>query len=352
MVRMSDLLKVKPAKPSSYRGARAVTEKPKIIKQTSTESIVQRPVEPAENPTPEKFLPADNEGLLYAQLLAQTRTCYESMRMEEKIALGHLPDLTSALIRQMSINASEFMRLAIAEPQAASLTEHAVNVAILMTQVGLELELNPDLIQDLALVGLLHDVGMVKFEHLIQYPGPWKEGQQEHVREHPHWSRRVLAASKELPQFVANIAVQEHERNDGSGYPYGLKGANLDEYGQLLGLLDMYESLIHYRPFRERLMPSEAVRLLVQNHRSLFSDQTFKQFLTAIPVYPVGTWVRLSTGELAKVLDNRRENPLLPTVMVSRVDAQNQVIAREKWDLSKQRGVSVAGAAPSPRAGN
>ncbi len=351
MVRISEILKVQPkttqARPvpiQSPATARSpFSPRPAALSQKAPQPAVKAVAAPML-----KFEPSDQEGVLYAQLLSQTQHCFERMRHEERVELGHLPELSQALIDQMVVNAPEFMRLAIADERETTLAQHGVNVAILMVQVGLELELSRGLVQDLAMVGLLHDVGMVKFEHLIRYPGPWKEGQHDHVREHPQWGQRVLLAQKALPKFVSRIAIQEHERHDGSGYPFGVTGASLDEYGQVLGLLDMYESLIHDRPFREKMVPSEAMRLLFQNHRQLFSDATFKSFLAAIPIYPVGTWVKLSTGELAKVLEHSRQNPLQPIVMVSRFDAEQASIARDTVDLSKQRGVSILGSAGAP----
>ena len=139
---------------------------------------------------------------------------------------------------------------------------HAQGVAELATEAGLLAGLPAEDIVSLRRAGFVHDLGRLGVSNAIwDKPGQLSLAEFERVRLHPYLSERMLAFSPVLAPLAA-IAVQHHERLDGSGYPRGLSGSAISPSGRLLGAADMYHALLEFRPHRPPLGPEQAAGVL------------------------------------------------------------------------------------------
>lgn len=110
--------------------------------------------------------------------------------------------------------------------------------------------------------GLVHDLGRLGVSNAIwDKPGPLSAGETERVRLHPYYSERMLRQSPALAH-LGQIAVQHHERMDGSGYPLGLPGSAISIQGRILGAADAYQTLREPRPHRPTFSAAEAAARL------------------------------------------------------------------------------------------
>lgn len=306
-----------------------------------------RPSKPAAStPLPQ---PEDHHGsrIVYADLVAAAQRCLESVQQQQQIALGDIPPLVEQMVNRLLIDDPELLRLVMLGEERFSLAVHSVNVAILTMRVGLELGMKPVALADLGIAALLHDIGMTKVPHLLQAPQHLNPEEIRALREHPLWGERIARRCAELPSFVGEVIVQEHERADGSGYPNRLAGSAINERAQLVGLLDVYEALIHNRPYRQPVLPAEAARILTGDYRRAFSRDTLRAFLHALPVYPVGSWVRLTTGAVAKVVSHHEGVLFTPVVQVFR-DRYGQPAMPEMLDLYREPNIAISEAVPAP----
>lgn len=191
----------------------------------------------------------------------------------------------------------------------------AVHVAILALKIGLELGYAPDELRRLGLVALLHDVGMARLpEAFLHRKGPLSKEERALLERHPEEGARLL--DRVGPPWLAEVVRQVHERMDGSGYPHRLKGAEIHEHAQVVGLADLYESLVHPRPFRRRLDPVAALKEILHKERTAFPDRILKALIRALSAFPVGSLVRLNTGEIGRVIAKNPTFPLRPVVEV------------------------------------
>jgi HD-GYP domain-containing protein (c-di-GMP phosphodiesterase class II) len=145
-----------------------------------------------------------------------------------------------------------------AELKSPWMMGHARGVAELAAQAARELGL-PE--SDVALVrraGFVQDLGRLGVPNTIwDKPAPLSQSELERVRLHPHLSERMLAFSPALAPLGA-LAVQHHERLDGSGYPRGLSGGAISTEGRLLAAADAYHAMTQLRPHRPALTADEA----------------------------------------------------------------------------------------------
>ncbi len=104
------------------------------------------------------------------------------------------------------------------------------------------------------------------------------------------------------PQTLEGI-LQHHERWDGSGYPGGLRGAEIAPFARIIAIADTYFELVSKRPDREAYMPHEAVEYILAYSGELFDPELVLLFSRLVPLYPTGMTVKLNTGELGIVAD-------------------------------------------------
>ena len=145
----------------------------------------------------------------------------------------------------------------------ASTEEHTRRVALLAARVAEELKLPPSLRRDLAVGGLLHDVGKLSVPlEILQKPGPLDDAEFAEIRRHPEAGRKLLEELGGFPEKVRNLVSDHHERLDGTGYSNGLKDEELSIETRILAVCDVYDALVSDRVYRAAWTPERALSLL------------------------------------------------------------------------------------------
>jgi hypothetical protein len=195
---------------------------------------------------------------------------------------------------------------------------HSANVAILAAYVGQELGLSRARLTDTCLAGLTHDLGNVKLANGILYKeGPLSPQEWEDLRKRPSYSREILASLGGRYRAAAEIAHQVYERMDGSGYPNAIEGEQILPEARILGAVDFFETVVHPRPYKDT--PAGGVSYGLQTLMRMagqFGQETLKALVRSVGLFPAGTYVRLSTGEIGRVLSTNKRNPMRPVVQV------------------------------------
>jgi len=162
------------------------------------------------------------------------------------------------------------------------------------------------------LAAFFEDVGAYRLEG--ENPAA-EAGLEGEVRGHPEASAQLIDEMGESFRWMSEVALQVHERTDGSGYPKGLEGDEISEFASVVGLVKRYVEMITRRGVEaERFTPVEAVKFLVREEREKFPPEVLKEFLNHISLYPVNTYVRLNNQSIARVLSTGNDQPLRPTI--------------------------------------
>ncbi len=145
----------------------------------------------------------------------------------------------------------------------ASTEEHTRRVALLAARVAEELRLPATVRRDLAVGGLLHDVGKLSVPlAILQKPGPLDDAEFAEIRRHPEAGRRLIEELGGFPETVRRLVSDHHERLDGTGYPRGLQGCDLPIETRILAVCDVYDALVSDRVYRAAWTPERAFALL------------------------------------------------------------------------------------------
>jgi len=288
-----------------------------------------RPPRPHIDSRPEPAVSAAN---VYRQLVGEVNRVLEQTRKNEPVLLEPVRGAARTLVKEID-GWSELVSLALEKTEIEDLAAHHANVAIIGVTIGKELGLPPDLLQRLAFLGLVHDLGMTRVPSTILF-APRRLNREEFrlIIAHPGHTAQILRATGE--EELAEIAVQEHEREKGQGYPHGLCGDETNELARILGVADVYEACTHPRPYRKALIAYDALQELIEMRGDFFHPRYIKALMNALTVFPLGSWVQLNTGETGRVTITNRKNLMRPVI---------QVIWNEKGErLEQQKCVDLA----------
>jgi len=155
-----------------------------------------------------------------------------------------------------------------------STEEHTRRVALRAVQVGEELGLPPHRLRDLAIGGLLHDIGKLAVpDEILKKPAPLTDAEFGVVRRHPEWGRKLLGELGGFGESVRRLVLDHHERLAGDGYPRGLQAGELQLDTRILTVCDVYDALISPRVYREAWTHEQAIALLREEAGAAFDPR-------------------------------------------------------------------------------
>ena len=134
------------------------------------------------------------------------------------------------------------------------------------------------------------------------------------MRKHPVYSEQILREMGEIPEEAIVIAVQHHEKCDGSGYPYQLKNGQIHTFGMMAAIADVYDALTSARSYKPAFPPHAALGTIFSGKGNEFKSEMVDQFVKNLSIYPVGSLVRLSDGKIALVIKTNPRDSLRPKV--------------------------------------
>ncbi|MBS1160547.1 MAG: hypothetical protein H6R15_2966 [Proteobacteria bacterium] len=222
--------------------------------------------------------------------------------------------------------------------------QHSVSVCALLVAFGRALQLPRPTINEIALGGLLHDVGKARVpDAILNKPAKLSEAEYLQMQQHVALGVELLQQSAGIGATALQVVGQHHERFDGSGYPHKLAGEQIAPYGQMASIVDVYDAISSERIYHKGMPPPLALKKLLEWSSHHFSPQLVKTFIRAIGIYPSGTLVQLESKRLGVVIEQNESNLLQPVVRAIYHAGQKHYIAPEIIDLAKvqDRIVSV-----------
>lgn len=196
--------------------------------------------------------------------------------------------------------------------------EHAMNVSLLAMVFGIHCGWPREEVRQAGLAGLLFDLGKLRLPRsILTKPEPLTEEEWLQVREHPKWTRYLLEKSGFETEIV-QACYFHHEQPDGNGYPVGKVGGQVPLLARLIRILDSYDAMTTDRPYAQAMTVYDAIRMLYRGRAQAYDATLVEQFIELMGVYPVGTLVELSSGEVGIVIGQNHDARLLPKVSIVR----------------------------------
>lgn len=277
----------------------------------------------------------------YRDAEAELAHVASAIQSQRPFRIEPLESLATSLVSALKQN-DRLIVEALSSPSGSPLVTNLINVAILGTKVGIGLGYYGRELEGLALAGLVHDVGLFAVpQSLVTKAGRLTHDERMLIEQHPELGYQVLHRFGPEYDWLAQIVRQAHERSNGQGYPNRLKGRQIGEMAQILGVVDVFDALVSERPYRHRLLPHEAVKELLVAERATFPREIMKALVEQLSVYPLGTTVRLTTGENGTVVRVNVRYPLRPTVRIAEEERSGGELGAREVDLSLTPLVSI-----------
>jgi HD-GYP domain-containing protein (c-di-GMP phosphodiesterase class II) len=202
-----------------------------------------------------------------------------------------------------------------APPGVDYLAFHQARVAVLALRIGASLGYEPRRLGELGMAACLFDAGLWQMpEAVMRQADPLSAREQELYRGHPRLGAALVRRWDPPSEVIVDAVLQHHEREQGQGYPQGMRGPAIHPDAKIIGLADTYAMLTLPPAPRLGRPAHDAVREIVRSRHRAFDPVLIKALLHETSLFPPGTLVRVSNGEIGRVIALNRNHPLRPRV--------------------------------------
>jgi len=252
-------------------------------------------------------------------LLAEAKGLIKKVMSEtfkgKAIEVGPLEDVADKMIESVLDDADAFKCISALRTKDAYLLEHSINVAFLLVTFGKHLRLDREILKQMAVGGMLHDIGKIKVANeILHKPGKLTAEEFEQIKLHQVYAVDIMNETKGLSQVSKDVCLMHHEKLDGRGYPNGLTEQQLPQHGRMSCIVDIFDALTATRCYKEAMSPAAAFKILL-SLTPFHLDQTLVyEFIRCVGIYPVGSLVQLSDERVGIVWDSKERDGLHPIV--------------------------------------
>ncbi|MCP4002089.1 MAG: HD domain-containing protein [Gammaproteobacteria bacterium] len=256
---------------------------------------------------------------------------HHDARRKQPLTLQFAKQAIDELIQNFADDPNTLFWALTANHRMHHLNRRSVGCAVWALALGHHLEFNQAALHELMLGALLLDIGKINVPIVIQTKaGKLNKAEQNFVRRHVADGIRMLESAVELSAEAIEMVRAHHERIDGSGYPFGLKGEEISLYAQIAGIIDSFDALSLHRYYADGLSGDAALNMLREQRGKKFAANLVDHFINAIGELPTGTWVQLPDGSTGVVCAQNPTDPGEAQVALI-ANAEQQPILAIHW---------------------
>ena len=267
------------------------------------------------------IVPIDAElapaGSAYARTAEVLSNLFKDFASDNLLDLQEVDSVVRDMVDSMVRNPDALMLISRMLQEDKTVYGHGINVAIYLVALGRHLSLPKDMLESLGTLGLLLDIGKTRLPHeLLHKEGRLTCEEFETVKSHVSICLDILKNLPDVHPDVLEGVAQHHERENGSGYPTGLSNGNISLFGRMAAIADSFSAMTSPRPYAKVIPAYEALQVMANFGRDLYHPPIVEQFIRAIGIFPVGSMVELTTGEVGIVISHSKVRRLKPRLLI------------------------------------
>ena len=283
-----------------------------------------------------------NEGprarRVHAEANKIVRHMLHDIRLGQQIQLDRVEPMVENMVESIFRNQNALLPLVRLKTHDDYTFEHSVSVCALMVAFARGMKLEREVIHEIAMGALLHDVGKARIaDEILNKPGKLTDNKFVTMQSHVVRSIEVLKQTEGVSQIAMEVAGQHHERFDGTGYPFRLKGKDISLYGQMAAIVDVYDAISSDRIYHKGMPATQALKKLLEWSEHHFQPALVQAFIRTIGIYPTGSLVRLDSGRMGVVVEQSEGNLLEPKVRIFYHAGRQHYLPPELVDLAKSQ---------------
>lgn len=292
-------------------------------------AIPCRPVQVSHNAYPAPVSARREAGQarkLHRQIQQGMHEVLVQIRSDRPLPVQQVNQVVENLVESVLRSPDAFAWLARVREKDEHTYSHSIRTSIWAVMFGRHIGLRRHDLVRLGVAALLKDIGKLMLPDEV-LAAPKRDPRRElEFRKFVDHSVRLLAADSQMDPQVTEIVHCHREMHDGSGYPRGLRGDKIPVLARMCGIVTFYDEATNPRGVTYPVAPSKAVAQLYDLRGISFQEQLAVEFIQSIGLYPTGTQVELSTGEVGVVVEQTHKRRLKPRVMVV-LDGAKQLLA-------------------------
>lgn len=271
------------------------------------------------------------------------KQCEESVRSTiqkytyaEKDELKEIVKVADEIMSDILSQPHIMYNVSCVRKKSNELYEHSVNVAAISTLIALRAKFPRPKVKEIAIGALLHDIGFttVTVDTSNLNLEECEEKVRKEVMRHVIYGYTDVEKKDWISKTAKDIILQHHERMDGSGYPFHMKGEHLKPEVRIVALCDQFDSMV-YGNLMKRYKVRDAMDYIVSQAGVQFDFRLVQLFMESVAAYPVGTTVITNEGDTAVVLRQNYKLPTRPVIRLLKNAAGVPYEASEERDLMK-----------------
>jgi len=197
---------------------------------------------------------------------------------------------------------------------------HSINVSLLTMLIGKWMKYDYYSIKSLVSAGILHDIGKSKISPgILNKPGSLTPDEFTEMKKHTVYGFKIAEAMPGLNDDIRKGILMHHEREDGSGYPFGLKNEQIHNFAKIIAVADIYDAMTSNRAYRSMVCPFEVIEHMERENFGTLDHKIVSVFLKNIASYYIGDFIKLSTGGIGEIVYINPNNISKPIVRVDDV---------------------------------
>ncbi|MDR1469947.1 MAG: HD-GYP domain-containing protein [Spirochaetaceae bacterium] len=263
--------------------------------------------------------------------LSYTMNLFAKAAHNGKLPYYEIAERVREVVKELKVNRRYLLQIQqeVKPPVAGYLGSHAVRSTILSIVVGMQLKLPSHRLIELGIAAFVHEIGMVKIpSHIQESTGDLSAKDKEILFRHPVLGYELLKENN-FPMGISIVAMEHHERENGTGYPRRLSSKQINLYSKIVAVVCSFEAITANRPYKDARDGFNGILDLLKNPGQAYDDSVIKALIQALSVFPIGTFVLLSNNQKAQVIDTNQLSPRYPIVQIVDVtgaDGKNPVV--------------------------
>lgn len=269
---------------------------------------------------------------VFGQAVDNVRQLMSGVASGHMIQREDIDETIDLLYTQVLNTGNVFTQLQQLRQQDEYTMQHSVSVGVIAIKIGQTLGLKQNILRNLGIAGLMHDIGKARIaQEILNKPGPLDASEFREIQKHPLYGYQIVRDMSLNDPNITAAVLQHHEHQNGKGYPQQLKGDQINFYSNIVAVADVFDALTSDRVYRPRMPLLAALNEITDQNRGHFDPiiarGLFQYFMNLAP----GAKVVLNTRESASVVLINNKEPNRPLVRT----------AERFIDLEQERNVSI-----------
>ncbi|MDF4309115.1 HD-GYP domain-containing protein, partial [Vibrio parahaemolyticus] len=253
----------------------------------------------------------------FERSLARMRSVMTKIRNRPTAAVDEAQLLIEDIVEKLMCDDNVTLHLMNGKNEFEDIYFHSLNVAVIAMMIGRAKGYSAKQLKELSFAALFHDMGKIKIPTaILRKQVPLTEPETNYLKLHTKYGLDLANQIEGFPEPAKIVIAQHHELRDGSGYPEGLKGDEIDELAQIVIVANAFDNLCHTPIASEQKIPYTALSHLYKNCKHLYKEENLNILIKFMGVFPPGTVVQLSNNMVGLVISVNASNLLFPNVLV------------------------------------